>query len=159
MLEPHEFFVGTLDDTRPGTLVLPRHQYEMPFLVGTIKGEPVAMVLAGDHAWHTMPCANSINWRGMLIPDIAVVVDHTSLVDPERGDAPLGSVVRMADKLAIRALEERGGFRGQGVLIELANDLPAGDSSYRAAFLHWQVVLGRGDQRRVLFEVDLRKQG
>lgn len=157
MLAAREFAVGTLAEALPGTLVLPRTPYESTFLVG-VRGGPVAMFLDGDHQFSSFPSAEAENWKGLLIPGVELLVDHSSLFSPDDERAPLGSVVRGGSYLAVTAKSgDRYGFH-DAVRINLQDDLSESPSALKAGFLHWQLVLGCGLERRVLFEIDLRKQ-
>lgn len=157
MLAAGEFAVGTLAEAVPGTLVLPRTRYESTFLVGE-RGGPAAMFLDGDHQFSSFPSAQAENWRGLLIPGVKLIVDHDSLFDPDDERAPLGCAVRGGSYLAVTAKSgDRYGFR-DAIRINLQDDLPESPSALKAGFLHWQLVLGSGLERRVLFEIDLRNQ-
>lgn len=159
MLDAHEFTVGTLAEAAPGTLVLPRTQYEATFLVGQRGDQAMAMFLDGDHIFGSFPSGESENWRGLLIPGVELLVDPASLFDPDEGRVPLGSIVRGGTYLAMVAKSgDRFGFR-DSIRINLLDDLPASPSELKAGFLHWQLVLGTDAQRRMLFEMDLRTKG
>lgn len=158
MLTAREFTVGTLAEALPGTLVLPRTKYESTFLVGE-RGGPIAMFLDGDYRFSSFPTKDVNNWKGVLIPGVELIVDHASLFDPDDERAPLGSVVRGGTYLAITAKSgDRYGFQ-DAIRINLRDDLPKSPSEVKAGFLHWQLVLGSGQERRVLFEMDLRDKG
>ncbi len=158
MLTAGEFAVGTLAEAAPGTLVLPRTKYESTFLVGE-RGGPFAMFLDGNYLFSSFPTKDVDNWKGLLIPGVELVVDHASLFDPDDKRAPLGSVVRGGTYLAVTAKSgDRYGFQ-DAIRINLRDDLPKSPSNLKAGFLHWQLVLGIGQERRVLFEMDLREKG
>lgn len=157
MLTAGEFAVGTLAEAAPGTLVLPRTKYESTFLVGD-RGGPIAMFLDGDYLFSSFPTKDVDNWKGLLIPGVELIVDHASLFDPDDERALLGSVVRGGTYLAITAKSgDRYGFQ-DAIRISLCDDLPKSPSNLKAGFLHWQLVLGSGQERRVLFDMDLREK-
>lgn len=156
MLAAGEFAVGTLAEAAPGTLVLPRTKYESTFLVGD-RGGPYAMFLDGDHQFASFPCKDADNWKGLIIPNVELIVDPASLFNPDDERVPLGSVVRGGTYFAITAKSgDRYGFQ-DAIRINLRDDLPKSPSNLKAGFLHWQLVLGSGQERRVLFEMDLRE--
>lgn len=158
MLAAGEFVVGTLADAVPGTLVLPRSKYESTFLIGERDG-PIAMFLDGGHQFASFPSKDANNWKGVLIPGIELLVDQTSLFNPDEERVPLGLAVRGGTYLAITAKSaDQYGFR-EPIRISLRDDLPKSSSEVKAGFLHWQLVLGSGQERRVLFEMDLRDNG
>lgn len=157
MLAAREFTVGTLAEAVPGTLVLPRTRYESAFLVGE-RGGVVAIFLDGDCPFSSFPSAKAENWKGLLIPGVELIVDHDSLFDPDNERAPPGSVVRGANYLAVTAKSGDRYASHDTIRINLQDDLSESPSALKAGFLHWQLVLGSGLERRVLFEIDLRKQ-
>lgn len=157
MLSAGEFVIGTLADAVPGTLVLPRTKYESTFLVGERDG-PIAVFLDGDHQFESFPSKEAKNWKGLLIPGIELLVDHTSLFDPDDERVSLGFALRGGTYLAITAKSaDRYGFH-DAIRIKLRDDLPKSPSELKAGFLRWQIVLGGGIERRVLFEIDLRER-
>lgn len=157
MLAAEEFAVGTLAEAAPGTLVLPRTKNEKTFLVGD-RGGPIAMFLDGDHQFASFPTQDLENWKGLHVPGVELIVDHLSLFSPDDDRVPLGSVVRGGTYLAITAKSgDRYGFQ-DAIRINLRDDLPKSPSQLKAGFLHWQLVLGSGQERRVLFEMDLREK-
>lgn len=88
-----------------------------------------------------------------------LIVDRANLFSPDDERVPLGSVVRGGTYLAITAKSgDRRGFQ-DAIRINLRDDLPKSPSNLTAGFLHWQLVLGSGQERRVLFEMDLREKG
>ena len=151
MLKPDQFFTGTLAQAAPLSLVLPRNQYEKPFIVGTGDGKPIAVCLEreGDFTFGYFFSENATNWRGLIIPDIAIEVDETSLYDPSYNSARLGSLVRSETRLGIAAKPE-GGWRGGHTLIPLVEGLPAVPDDASAGFTRWQIVIGDGTEKRVL---------
>lgn len=156
MLAAHEYSVGTLAEARPGTLVLPRTRYESTFIVGERADRAIAMFLDGDHIYKSFPSAEGESWKGLLISEIELVVDPASLFDPDNEQAPFGAVVRGGKYLSVIAKSgDRYGFH-DAIRISLHGDLTAMASNLKVGFLHWQLVLGSGQDRRVLFEIDLR---
>lgn len=154
MLDAHEYYAGSLADAEASTLVIPRTKYEAHFLVGIFENERRAVFLSGEHIYHSMPCEGTVNWQGVLIPKIQIVVDRQSLIDPAQVSAPLGAIIRMADKLVLLAQVEARGMFSSVSPIEIESGLPACKNEQRAGFLRWKIVLGSGDDRRILYEVD-----
>lgn len=155
MLEPHEFFAGTLADADTGTFVLPRTKYEASFLVGMFEEKPHAVFLDGNYTFHAMPCEGTTNWKGLLVPGVRVEVDPQSLFNPENNWPPLGGLTRIDDKLCVMArLETRGAFSSVTPII-LQSGLPSCLNEQRAGFMRWIIVLGSGLNRRELFAIDV----
>ena len=154
MLEPKEYFVGNLTAAPAGSLVLPRNQHELPVLMG-LRGEGRIGVFLGEpFRFSTLENDNFDDWAGLIVPGVTILADESTLTPEIKR---LGTLVRLKDKIALAASPPvRHGF-GQMIRVDLATDLPPCADTEQAGFLHWQIVLGRGVERRVLFNVDLRE--
>ncbi|GAA3075503.1 hypothetical protein GCM10010520_23270 [Rhizobium viscosum] len=147
MLSPREFTVGTFADAKPLSLILPRTQHEETVLFGHLNNVTMAVFLSGQNPFLSFESADNKSWMGLIVPDVSIEVDETSAFNPAAIDTPLGSVLRMDTRLAIEARTESS-FRSKA--ITLHNDLmPAGEFS--AGFKTWQVVIGEGHSKRVLW--------
>jgi hypothetical protein len=159
MLSPLEFGVGTLADAHPLSLILPRTQYEQPILIGSVDGKPTAVFIGDQHEYGSFPCENNTSWKGLLITGIAVEVDESTAFNPEVHSAPRGALVRQDSTLAIASTGER--FMGQMLSVILVEDLIPTSRGTTAGFLRWQIVIGQGNEKRVLKVIDLllKKEG
>jgi hypothetical protein len=154
MLEPAEYFGGKLSAAPVGSLILPRHQYEFPFLMGTSEGNPIGVFLDGQYRFSTVDNRNFDHWGGLIIPNVAILADEFALT-PEVGR--WGTLIRARDKIAVAAAPPmRHGF-GQVMQVDLVTDLLSCGEGEHVGFLHWQIVLRAGSEQRVLFDVDLRE--
>lgn len=151
MLSPEEFIVGTFANAKAGSLVLPRTKYETPALVCEGDGKPVAVLLDGDHAFISFPSGQADQWGGLIVPDVRIEIDESSLYDPDRNIPKIGTVVRREATLVVNTKAENNFGRVARVVIK--SGLP--DCGGSAAFTRWQVVLGRGDEKRVLHKINL----
>ena len=88
-----------------------------------------------------------------MISQIAVELDETSAYDPDSGNRALGSLIRTQDRLEIvvRSARERV---GQTMSLTMMADLPACETSARAGFTRWRIVLGEGQEKRELVLID-----
>ncbi|MBB4232184.1 hypothetical protein GGD56_006079 [Rhizobium mongolense] len=146
MLSAHEFTVGAFKDASPTSLILPRTEHEQTVLIGHIENKPAAVLLSGQFANEYFLTAESENWHGLLIPNVRIEVDETSCFDPFLGNQ-IGAIVRGGTRLSIRAKADRS---MSAAYVTLQDSLPpTGD--YRAGFSRWQVVLGEGFSKRVLW--------
>ena len=150
MLAPEEFTVGSFASAAVGSLILPRTKYEAIVLVGVLQDVATAVFLSEEHQFHCMSTEGA-QWAGLIIPNVTVEVDEFSAIDMSSGSAPLGSIVRSADHLAVLAKPERSRW---GAEVSLIRNLPAIQSG-SVGFTRWQVVLGTGDTKRVLHKVQL----
>lgn len=151
MLSANEFSVGALANAAPLSLVLPRNQYEATVLVGELKGVPAAVFLSGQFAYNFFPSADNYNWKGLIVPNVRVEVDHASLYKGDNFGGGLGSVVRMDTRLIVKAKSER--FYGDGVSVTLHDGLMPCAEGDTAWFTNWQVVVGEGQDKRVIWRV------
>ncbi len=149
MLSPEEFTVGTLGDAQPLSLILPRKAYEATMLVGWRDDEPTAVILSGQYAFHYFPSVGNDNWKGLIVPKVRIEMDEASLFDPNEASGKLGDLIRLDARLAIRAKSENS--YGPSAAVTLYGDLPpAGE--WRAGFSKWQVVIGEGANKRILWQ-------
>lgn len=155
MLSPTEFTVGTFCQAVPLTLILPRTQYEETVIIGHIDKAPVAVFLSGQHAFQYLSATGSTNWQGLIVPNIRVEVDETTVFDPHYNRASLGAVIRTDTRLVIRAKSERSS--NSSTVITLHDELQyAGE--FQAGFRRWQVVIGEGPDKRVLWQAGDKRE-
>jgi hypothetical protein len=147
MLSVDDFSVGNFSDATPGSLILPRNDREVAALIGSIRDEPHAVLLSGEYLWHTFSVSRDVSWSGLIIPNVRIELDETSLFDPAYG-AQIGSVQRARTALTLRARSDRS---PSSVSFIIQEDLPPlGNNS--AGFHRWQIVLGIGDSKRILWQ-------
>jgi hypothetical protein len=151
MLSGHEFTVGTLSDAKPLSLMLSRGRHEETFLVGQVEGLTAAVFLSGDYKFGVVEGSSASHWSGLLIPNVRIEMDETSLFDPRSTDAKNGALVRAGTELAIYAWWERSFGRASKVTLETG--LPP-TSDLAAGFSKWQAIIGEGVEKRLLFKVD-----
>lgn len=151
MLSPEEFMVGSFSVAKPGSLMLPRNKHESLALICEGDGESVAVVLGGDYVFHSFPSSKADNWKGLIVPEVRVEVDEGSLHDPGHYRSALGTVVRKETKIMV--LSRSSSDFAAYVPVVIKSGLPNCVDS--AGFTRWQVVVGRGDAKRVLHKVDL----
>jgi hypothetical protein len=155
MLSIEEFTCGSLGDAQPLALMLPRTQHEEAILVGHAGQRRVAMFLGSSHRFQCFEYDTNEHWAGLIIKGVAIEVDETAVFDPNYGGSPLGSLVRQDTRLCICASEERSIGRGHAT-ISLMDNLERAPERHRAGFLRWQIVIGRGIEKRVLQVIDVR---
>jgi hypothetical protein len=144
MLSPHEFSIGHLSDATAGlTLVLPRGQHDIAFLIAGSDTSKIAVALEGDHRFLSFDCSGNTSRSGVVIPNVTVEVDETSVTD----SAPLGVLVRAGTTLAIKT-KQHGGMGNQTVPV--AADLTPCADTLIARFSRWRVVIGDGLSKREL---------
>jgi hypothetical protein len=151
MLAPEDFTVGTIGTAVPLSLILPRNSYEEIILIGHIDGAPAAVFLTGQCRFQCFLSTGNHNYGGLVIPGVRIEVDETSLFDAH-GTSPLGVAVRTDTRLIVRGKSED--FYGSTKAITLHDNLTSAGEN-RVGFTKWQAVIGSGDQKRVLIEIDL----
>lgn len=145
MLSANEFTVGTLADATPLSLILPRTRYEETILIGTFKNGPAAVFLSERYAFTFFPSADNFSWKGLIIPQVRVEVDETSITE----SASLGAIMRMDTRLVIRAKRDNS-FDDRAV-VTLQDGLVS-TNKHKAAFVRWHIVIGEGVDKRVLWK-------
>lgn len=156
MLLPDEFTVGQLGDAVPLTLMLPRSEYEYHFLIGGSPGEPVAMCLSEGQRYEAFKSAGNDAHKGMLIPNVRIEVDPSSVLDPNSQQVTLGVIIRQGMSMGVMAkLRGQGFYSGQ--VVPLVSGLPEARDGHAVGFRRWAITLGADKNRRSLFEVDLSK--
>ncbi|HAW49309.1 MAG TPA: hypothetical protein DCX34_19090 [Roseovarius sp.] len=148
MLSPSEFFVGNIGSAEPLCLMLPTSNHDETFLVGQTDGIATAVFLSGRFKSHCFECEGNDRWHGLIIPDVRIEVDETSLIDTDRNDAPSLCVVRTDAKLVIIA-HSKNSFR-PSTWVLLHDNLPS-TGEFRATFSRWQVVISEGQDKRVVW--------
>lgn len=153
MLEAHEFTVGPLADAKPLTLVLSRgNAYGAPFLVGSFADEVIAVFLGGEHRYRAFRTAENDSWDGILVPDVRIEVDETSAFDPTGQRTVFGAVICKGSGLDLNAHSDN--WRGVVWPITLVEGADAAARTC-VGFSRWNVVLGGGSEKRVLFNVSV----
>ncbi|MCK1519395.1 hypothetical protein [Bradyrhizobium sp. 17] len=69
----------------------------------TADATPATIFLDGDHRFVAIDCADNTNCKGLLIPNVRIEVDETSVYDTVGNYAPPGMVVRQNDGLFVAA--------------------------------------------------------
>jgi len=157
MIDPSECFAGPISAAQGLTLVLPRAQYERACLI-VPKEEKSVCVCLEDFSrvgrFFAFECDSNDNWQGLLIPDVRIELDETSLHDSDGWRAPRGSMARTQGELTL-AVEFDGQFQTRTTSVSIMDGLPPCSPQQTACFVKWQVVLGNGDDMRVLWKVDV----
>jgi hypothetical protein len=151
MLRANEFVVGTLENAEPLSLMLPQSKYGRTFLIGRIEEAPGAVLLDTRNEFVAFPCAGAGNWRGLLIPHIRIEIDQASMFEPDFRLAP-GALMRLDTRLIVGAKSDR--HIGLGTQVVLESGLAPTHEGSSAAFSRWSIVIGKGQDRRVLRSVD-----
>lgn len=153
MLEAREFTVGSLAGAKPLTLVLSRGNARgASFLVGASEGEAVAVFLSGEYQYRAFKTAGNDSWEGILIPDVRIEVDEKSVFDPDIQPAVFGAVICKGSGLTLNAYAEN--WRGMVWPITLVEGAEAAVRT-SVGFSRWNIVLGSGSEKRVLFNVSV----
>ena len=154
MLSTSAFTIGSISQATPLTLVLPRDRYEETILIGLCSNGPAALFLSGTNQFDWFESASNGNWHGLLIPEVYIEVDETSIFDPRQLESKPGTVVRKGTQLIAQANQNSGRSFRKLAPVVLEDGLPP-ISEEGAGFLRWQIVLGSGRDKRVLHEISV----
>ena len=144
MLSATEFTVGILADATPLSLMLPRMKHEATILIGQTENGPAAVFIGGQYNFHFFECSDATNWKGLLIPNVRIEVDETTLFDPDYLSAYLGTVVRTDTRLDLSVKAEHAHGRHSKVILE--TELPS-TRDLKAGFSKWRIVIGEGQKQ------------
>jgi hypothetical protein len=136
--------------------MLPRTRYEYACLIVPGEGAAIAVVLDGQYQFHSLPTADNTAWKGAIIPNVAIELDHKSLFDAEGTYPPAGSMLRRGSELLLVARTERG-LRTTAA-INVLKDLPPSRDTLATGFLCWQIVLGEGLGKRILKVIAVKEK-
>lgn len=152
MLALSEFFVSVIADAPAGSLVLPRSKYERLGIVGTAKDNPFFVLLGDDHRFEGFPASGNTSHKGVIVPNIGIEVDETSVGEGDSWDIPLGSIVSKSGQIGV--LTTNAGSFGSGRFVASLGPTPASEVS--AFFSKWRVFIGQGAEKRTLVSVDAK---
>src|SRR5690242_6247841 len=62
------------------------------FLVDRFEGNVKAILLNGEHAFHSFEAESANNWKGLALTGFEIVVDLDSAMDTENEWPPLGAI-------------------------------------------------------------------
>jgi len=150
VISTDEFHVASASSCTPLSLLLPRSHLDEPLLIGTSNnGKSACLMLSGPHQFSWFESEGADRWFGLAYPSVRIEMDETSVFSPDYTQSALGNLIRKGTSLAVCAKSRE--FRGQDfVMVE--NNLPStGEAS--VGFTRWQVVLGHGHDKKVLFEI------
>jgi hypothetical protein len=157
MLSPTEFCVGTFAQASDQglTLMLPRSHYDKPILiVGNGENQMAIFLSDGDNFEAFASHGNDV-WEGILVPGVTIEVDEKSALDPAGYYGQAGTVIRESTALNLAA-NTKGGFRsGRTIRVPVASGLPPCGGQKTAGFRNWRIVLGEGEDKRILLTVDV----
>ena len=103
MLSPEEMRMDYVGKAEGLTLVVPVGKYGDWFLVTTADATPAAIFLEGDQRFVAIDCSDNTNYKGLLIPNVRIEVDETSVYDAVSNYPPPGMIVRKNDGLFVGA--------------------------------------------------------
>ena len=147
-MSPNEFTVGKVGSAKPLSLIIPTNNYEETIIVGHIDNENAAVFLSGQFRSQYFESNGNESWGGIIIPDVRIEVDETSSLDAASTDTPPISVTRIDTRIVIAARNERS--FGRSTLVTLHDDLVT-TGAFQAVFAQWQIVIGNGPEKRVLW--------
>ena len=155
MLTPNEFTVGSLADMQPLSLLLPRTKYECPMLVCGTSDQAIAVFLDKEYRFDSFPSVQGTNWKGIIIADVSIELDQTSVFDPEADNTPTGAVIREGTTLNLLAVGQDQYSIKRPLRVPLRNDLIPTAERFQAGFSKWHIFIGEGRNKRTLFQIDV----
>lgn len=115
----------------------------------------MAVFIGTEHRFHAMPCAANTNWKGVIIPNVAIEVDPASMFDPQEDNLLEGCLVRRDTRLVLTALKQERFSYGGYDRLTVVEGLSSCAEGMEVAFRTWSVTLGLGRDKRTLFKIEL----
>jgi hypothetical protein len=135
ILSPNECLAGYIGSVTNMTLAFPIGRHDESFL-------------EGESAFLSFDCTGDASWRGLLVPNVDIELDATSVFDPGESQEILGSAVRKGNTLSIVTKQEKYVFGPRRMVI--IGNLPEADGGLAAAFKTWSIKIGEANNRRTL---------
>ena len=138
-------------------MVLPRSDREIPMMIAKCAEKLSAICLGqgrGASRFAAFECDAFDNWKGLLVPDVAIELDEASLCQTDNVTAPIGTITRKYDKLIVNGMK-LGEDCGWPNAVTVMDGLPLCADHLTATFCKWQIVLGAGESKRVLYNIDV----
>lgn len=151
MLLPSQFGAGTLSEVQPLSLVIPRDKYEELFIVGWYDEKPFAVCLSERWKFTGIPREDTTAHGGLIIPNVGIEVDETSLIKVESFYAPIGSLVRDGDGLFLGFKADNAWGR-PSAFARMMSGLPKYQG--KVGFSRWAITIGEGRTKQILQAVD-----
>lgn len=149
MISTSEFTVGSASSCAPLSLILPRHASEEALLIDTSNtGNSAALVLNGSQQFTWHQAVDEGNAHGLIFAGVRIEIDETSVFSLEDSHSKPGDLVRKETVLLVRAKGKLGAVD----FIVLESDLTS-TGTLSAGFRKWQIVLGSGHEKRVLWQI------
>jgi hypothetical protein len=149
MLHLSEFYPGTLAEAPIGSFILQTSEDSCTGIISDFNESPFFVFLDGKYRFEGFP-SNTKEWSGLIIPNVMIEVDETSVTGRSHWGVPSGSIVCMDGKAGIRLKEGRTSSHSGGV----AKLLSIPESSIKACFLKWEITLGVGSEKRSIMKFD-----
>jgi hypothetical protein len=154
MLKPEDFVAGSFPEAAEDlTLILPRRAAEHRILITGATGDKIAVYLDRP-GYEATPCGDSRSRKGLVVPNVRIQVDETSLFDPDDDDAPFGALVREGRTLSVISRTTDGYHPSHAEAVCLVNDLPPCADRVSVGFRRWSILLGEGEACRTLATVE-----
>lgn len=153
---PDEIWVGGTASVSELALVLPIRKHDETLLISSEEDVRWATFLdPGRQQYHSFQISgDGAGRKGLIVPGIKIEVDQTSIFDTNL-EFKLGSIIRENDRISIVAQTYGAYGLTDERNVQLVDGLLDCDAGQSAGFKKWRVILGEGERKRVLWEIDL----
>ncbi|MDC7745815.1 hypothetical protein [Rhizobium binxianense] len=152
MLSISDILVGDVAEAPLSSLILPRSTREQPGLIGKVEDVPFFVFLSAKNNFGAFKQSLKPRNPGIIIPNVSVEVDESSVGEYDAWDTRAGSFVFEGGTAGVLAGDARTEGMGRFV-VNIAN---VTRSEVSASFSRWQLVTGSGYDRKVLLSIDAR---
>lgn len=156
MLKTDEFFVGYAADAQPLSLMLARGKYENPLLIARRGQELMAVFIGEKDRFHASPCADNTYFKGVIVPNVSIELDSSSMFDSRGVYAPEGCLIRCDTRIVLVTIKQDRFSGGDYEFLTLVDNLKSCSGDLEVGFRSWSVVIGDGSDKRTLMEFTQR---
>lgn len=149
-LPPEIFGFGKLNTARSNSFLVAVSRYGSSFLIGGGE-DPVAIMIEGAHAGHSMLVSQGENFEGMTVSPVQIEVDRDSAYIMRGIQRPLLSIIRHSKGVGIIAQPERTTYgRHSPCVIWVGDALETNEDA--VGFTSWNAFVLIGKERHMLHQ-------
>lgn len=138
-------------------LMLPIRKRDEKLLLLPWEQKMVAMMLTGPNAFLYFDVSLRSPHKGLLIPEIDVLVDLDSVTEGIGREDHRGVLILEQNQLSVIGLKASSSL-GDGHRVPLWTEIHGGTSDSVVAFNRWAIGLKEGDTNRILWEFDCNQK-
>jgi hypothetical protein len=133
-------------DLEQSALCFSYDEHGLDILVDHFEGNAKAILLNGEHAFHSYAIEAAYNWKGLAVGNYQLVVDISSALDTENTGVPLGALSLSSNGVLLQvATTNSYGFTEKSGL-KLNTQSPVVAPGLQTSFTRWAFQFGDKEQ-------------